>query len=124
MRIAYRTTDEVNRDAVERLAAAYGAELHALEPRIRVAQGQFDLLIYDFDYLPPDECDAVVQAVVAGQPSCKVVVHGFNLNPFQEQTLKDAGVAVLRHLVPSVFRQVRSARRKRIGTDRHLDVPT
>jgi hypothetical protein len=110
MRIGYRTNDEVNRHAIECLASALGAEFHALEPWTIPKRGQFDLLIYDFDYLPREECDSLVQALVAGPAPCRVVVHGFNLDFLQRRALSDLGVAVLRHLVPSLFRKVRLAR--------------
>ena len=101
MKIAYRTSDDVNRNAIESLAQAHGAEFHALEPRTTPERGQFDLLIYDFDYLPGDECEAVVQALRAARPPCKVVVHGYNVDDLRTRELESSGVIVLRHLVPN-----------------------
>jgi hypothetical protein len=71
-------------------------------------------LIYDFDYMPGPECDAVVQALVAGPPACKVVVHGYNVDDLRTRELESSGVIVLRHLVPNFIRRLRFRKQRRL----------
>jgi hypothetical protein len=105
MKIAYRSGDEVNRNTLESLTMAHGDEFRALEPWATPQRGQFDLLIYDFDYMPGPECDAVVQALLAARPPCKVVVHGYNVDDLRTRELEASGVIVLKQLVPNSIRK-------------------
>jgi hypothetical protein len=105
MKIAYRSGDEVNRNAMQTLTATHGDEFRALEPGATPGRGQCDLLIYDFDYMPGPECDAVVKSLLAARPPCKVVVHGYNVDDLRTRDLEASGVIVLRRLVPTSIRK-------------------
>jgi hypothetical protein len=106
MRIGYRTIDEVNRYFAQRLAAAHRARLCPLEAGNIPQEGKFDLVIYDFDFLPSDEQASVVHQLLsmAARPARRIVVHGHNLDENVRDSLKARGVRVLRMLVPNMFK--------------------
>jgi hypothetical protein len=106
MKIAYRTVDEVNRYFAQRLAILHRAKLYALQAGRVPTQGEFDLVIYDLDFLPSDERASIVRQLLslAEQPSCRIAVHGYHLDDQLKQDLQACGVTVLRILVPSMFK--------------------
>src|SRR6266566_670352 len=52
MRIAYLTTDEVNRDLAHKFATECDVNIRALSPRETPQTGSFDGVVYDVDFLP------------------------------------------------------------------------
>jgi hypothetical protein len=104
MKIAYVTTDEVNRYMAKRLARAYGLKLSWVPRRDAAADGQFDAIIYDLDYLPAEEQVRALAALVTRPLSQPAAVHSYHLEKPQKEALRANGVAVYRRLVRKLFR--------------------
>jgi hypothetical protein len=113
MRIAYLTTDEVNRSWVQRMAAACGLELSPLEPRDAVPEGGFDAVLYDLDHLPPSCRHRVVSGLLRGAAPGPTAVHGYALQESQAADLRRHDVAVYRDLQPELFWLLRLAAQSR-----------
>src|SRR5438309_823613 len=79
MFIAYLSTDEVNRDLAETLAAAGGDALCLLEPRDLPRSEDGAALVYDLDSLPPGLCASLVADLRAVPPARPVAVHSYAL---------------------------------------------
>jgi hypothetical protein len=107
VRIAYVTTDEVNQDLALRLADDFGAELCPLSPKDPPPNGEFDAMVYDLDYLPPEGRRAILAGLLAGPRSCAVAVHSHNLREDQADALRAGGIAVSSRLEPEMFRLLR-----------------
>jgi hypothetical protein len=103
MRIAYLTTDEVNRT----LAVAYGKRycltVVPLEPRDGAPDDSFDGVLYDWDYLPPE---LIRYGPSAGPLPRHVAVHGYNLTHRVKAALRRHGVAVFRRLDAAIFKML------------------
>jgi hypothetical protein len=107
--IAYLTLDEVNEDLALRLAEESGALLYAPAPRRAMPGGPFDALLYDWDSLPAERRQSVLEEVLGGWLPCPVAVHGYNMDEGLEETLSRQGVAVYRRLEPELFVQLVSS---------------
>ena len=111
MRIAYLTTDEVNRHLAEEMAAACGVTLCPLEPRDHPPGGEFDALLYDWDHWPAARRREALAELLGGSLPHAVAVHGYNLEDGRAEALRRHTVAVYRRLQPRVFRFLRLAAR-------------
>jgi hypothetical protein len=102
VQIGYMTTDEVNRDLVERLAAECGAVAHALSPGEMPRRGAFDAVLFDLDAIPRSQRPALFAEIVsrAGYPRG---IHGYDLEEEQARSLRLAGVAVAQRLLPELI---------------------
>jgi hypothetical protein len=96
MKIAYLTLDEVHEDLLRKLAETRGAEFCALPVLNPLPAGGFDAVIYDLDYLPPEQRQAVLAELLSGHVSHRAAVHGYNLRKSQVQGLRRRGVIVSR----------------------------
>ena len=101
MRIAYLTTDEVNRSLAVAYSKWYGVTVVPLEPRDGAPDDSFDAVLYDWDYLPPD---LIRYGPSAGPLPRQVAVHGYNLAATFKAALRQHGVAVFRRLNAAVFK--------------------
>ncbi len=111
MRIAYVTFDPVNQDLAEQMAAARGVELYPSSGLDHFPELESHAVIYDLDYLFPEQRRAVLDQLLAGPSLRPVAVHSFNLEEREAADLRRNGVAVFRSLKPSVFTAVCSKRR-------------
>ncbi len=111
MRIAYVTFDPVNQDLAEQMAAARGVELYSSSGMDHFPELEFHAVIYDLDYLFPEQRRAVLDQLLAGPPGRPVAVHSFNLEEREAAGLRRNGVAVFRSLEPSVLTAVLPKRR-------------
>jgi hypothetical protein len=109
MRIAYRSTDEVNLRLAEDMAAARGLTLCPLAPKDPPPDEAFDALLYDWDSWPIGQRQEVLAELLAGRLPRAVAVHGYNLEGGQAEALRRRAVAVYRRLQPRVFRFLRRA---------------
>jgi hypothetical protein len=107
MRIAYLTTDEVNRYLAEGMAAACGLTLCPLAPKDPPPEGEFDAVLYDWDHWPARQRREVMAELRAGCPPHVVALHGYNLEDTQAEALRRRTVGVYRRLQPRVFRFLR-----------------
>jgi len=102
----YLSTDPVNIAAAEELAAARGLDLDLLElaeprdmPRI---EKQNALLIVDWDHIPPDYRDRVLDS-----PALRVVaIHGYGVSDSVARFLPRRGILYFKRLGPELFRRL------------------
>jgi hypothetical protein len=92
VRVAYLTTDEVNRELALQLAAGLGVDLCVLSPGEPAGPESFAGVLYDLDYLPESRRQEILADLLAGP----VAVHGYNLDADQEGVLCENGVLVSR----------------------------
>src|SRR5262245_46838320 len=98
MRIAYLTTDEVNRELAMRLAAGQGARLEVLWPGDEPPDGRVDAVVYDLDCLPVGLRQEVLSKLAAAAAPWPAAVHGYALGGDQVRALRKRGVVVRRRL--------------------------
>src|SRR5262245_10808120 len=103
MRIAYLSTDEVNRDLACRWADERHITIDLLDRERVPADGPLDAVLCDLDYLPAEWRQQILADLLAGVPSCPAAVHGYNLDEDQAEDLREHGVLVVRRLTESVF---------------------
>jgi hypothetical protein len=103
MNLAYVSTDEVHQDLAYQLARAYRVDVHLLTPTDRVPE-RLDAVIYDLDYLPPEDREHVLDRLIGSPANGLVAVHGYNLFGDQAKALKRNGVLVRRRLGRNLFR--------------------
>jgi hypothetical protein len=96
MRIAYLTTDEVNKGLALRLAAQWEVAVCPLELRDPPPNGEFDAVLYDWDHWPKDRPPET--GASAGSVRRPVAVHGYGLAKEQARTLRREGVVVFDRL--------------------------
>src|SRR6516165_4663901 len=101
MRIAYLTTDEVNRAWAEELA---DRTAHTLTLSLGPPDQQVDAVVYDLDYLPIDVREHVLTTLQARRPALPVAVHSYNLEDECIEALQHNGVLAYRRLQSKVFR--------------------
>jgi hypothetical protein len=109
MRIAYLTTDEVNEQRAQQMAADCGITLCSLAPKDAPPNGEYDAVLYDWDYWPAGSQREVLAELLSGPLTHPVALHGYNLQDAQAEALPRHGVAVYRRLHPQVFRFLRRA---------------
>jgi hypothetical protein len=103
MKIAYVTTDEVNRYAADRLARACGAQVCCFSRQGAMVEGGFDAAVYDLDFLPGKEQRAVLTHLMTRPLTQSVAVHSYHLDGAQKRALRANGVVVYRRLVRKMF---------------------
>jgi hypothetical protein len=103
MRIAYITSDEVNRDVALRLAKACGATLYSPALGDAPPDGQFNAILYDWDYLPPQRKHDLLEVLLAGPSPCPVALHSYSLDEVHGKALRRNGVAIYRRLDLELF---------------------
>jgi hypothetical protein len=103
MLVAYFTTDEVHEDTALQLAADYGAMLCTEPFRGQFPDGEFDAVVYDWDYLSPPYQQAVMSFLLAKPPPHPVAVHSYHLSDDEFWALHQNGVQVHRRLEPALF---------------------
>ena len=103
MLVAYFTSDEVNEDTAVQLAADCGAMLCTEPFRGQFPDGEFDAVVYDWDYLPACYQQAAMSFLLAKPPYYPVAVHGYHLTDDEAWALRENGVQVHRHLEPALF---------------------
>jgi hypothetical protein len=104
VRIAYLTIDEVNQNEAQRVADRYGVGLYPLSPRDPPPNGQFEAVLYDLDYLPPQQLQAILGVLLSKVSDCPVALHSYNLDEEQATALRNNGIGVFRHLEPAMLR--------------------
>jgi hypothetical protein len=109
MRVAYLTTDEVNRDLALAMAEKCGLTLCPLEPRDGLPTKDYDAILYDWDSWPVEQRQEALAAMLAGPLPHAVALHGYGLPDNQAETLRRHTVAVYRRLQPRAFRFLRRA---------------
>jgi hypothetical protein len=77
--VAYPTTDEVNDALALRMAAESGVTLCPLALQGSAPDGDFDAVLYDWDYLPVERRQTVLENVMRAQTSDLVALHGYHL---------------------------------------------
>jgi hypothetical protein len=109
MRIAYLTTDEVNKDLPLRLAAQWAVTVCPLEPRDPPPDGEFDAVLYDWDHWPEDRRPKARTHAPAGPITHLVAVHSCGLEPHQARALRRSVVLVFDRLEPRTFLELHRA---------------
>jgi hypothetical protein len=109
MRVAYLTTDAVNQDWAVHRAAEDGVTVHPLALDDPPPDGQFDAVVYDWDYLPPQRRAQFLLGLLAGPLSCPAAVHSYNLEEDHIKALRRHGVAVSSWLESDLFQKLRQA---------------
>jgi hypothetical protein len=104
MRVAYLTTDEVNEHLAVTMAAACDIQLFPRAPRETPPDGEFDAVLYDWDYLPPEQRQELRERLRAGRGPGRVIVHGYNLGKKEVAAWRQQGITVFRRLESRVFR--------------------
>jgi hypothetical protein len=103
MLIAYVTTDEVNEYLALLMAEECGETVCPLTPSDLPADEDFDAIVYDWDYLPVQQREALLPELLADGPSRPVAVHGYSLEEGCVAALCRRNVAVYRVLRPELF---------------------
>jgi hypothetical protein len=103
MRIAYWTTDEVNADLAVRIGAAVAVDLDLCTPRDAAANGRYDAVVYDWDYLPSKQQRDLLAELLGCPLRCPVALHSYALEDTLTAALRERGVAVFHRLQPELF---------------------
>jgi hypothetical protein len=111
MRIAYLTTDEVNREWAKRLADESGATLYDLTPVDGPPDSQYEALIFDLDYLPPEQRREILAGLLVHPANRPTALHSHNLDDEVVVQLRQNGVIVARRLAPMIFQTLARANR-------------
>jgi hypothetical protein len=109
MRIAYQTSDEVNRDLAMRWANDDDSILDAFDLDATISDASFDAVVYDLDFLPVERRTEVLQLLMARSSVGLAAVHSYNLKRRQVRTLRARGVIVARRLTNRLFARLRLA---------------
>jgi hypothetical protein len=116
MRIAYATTDEVNRALATQLAAEYGAAVCQLRPGAVPPKGLFDAILHDLDAVPEDDRLALIEAFCHDPPNCPTAVHGYHITDEEVKVLRRCGIGVAQRLRNSLFRRLCKAVQQKLAT--------
>lgn len=98
MRIAYWTTDFVNMNLARQWAEECGASLEQLFVKDRELEKGADAVLYDLDYLPPDNQREILARLTNGRLNHAAAVHSYNLADELSAALHTRGIAVGRRL--------------------------
>ena len=79
MLVAYLTTDEVNEALALRMATECGITLCPLALQASAPDGDFDAVLYDWDYLPVERRQTVLEDLVGAQTPDLAALHGYHL---------------------------------------------
>lgn len=117
MRIAYVSTDEVNQNLAERMAAKCGAVICIRPSREPAPDGLFDAVLYNLDDVPRDERSAVLEGLGRDKPAHPTAVHGYDITDEQARILKRYGVAATRRLHAGLLLRLSNAARQSRETE-------
>jgi hypothetical protein len=109
MRIAYLTTDEVNKELALRLAAERQVTVCCLEPRDPPPDGEFDAVLCDWDHWPADQRPKGLDDVPAAPVGPALALHGYGLGQDQARALRRRGVLLFQRLEPKTFLELKRA---------------
>jgi hypothetical protein len=109
MRVAYLTTDEVNEALALEMAQAFGMVLEPVRPMQESPDAQYDAVLIDWDFWPPEQRAEFLTRLCDGQVPWRVAVHGYCLEDGVAENLRARGVAVHRRLRPKVIRLLADA---------------
>ena len=84
MRIAYMTTDEVNRAAAAQMAGECGAFICALAPKDSPPDDQFLAVLYDLDDIERKQRAELVAQIVRSPSTRPRAVHGYDITHAEE----------------------------------------
>jgi hypothetical protein len=104
--IAYLTTDEVNEDLALRMADKCAATLYPCGLRGAAPNGEFDVVLFDWDHLPECQREKILTELLKSPRSCALALHSYNLEDDQREALRRKGVAIFRRLSHRVFRRL------------------
>jgi hypothetical protein len=122
MRIAYLTTDVVNRNLALELAQWRGITLYPQEPREAAPCGSFDAVLYDWDFWPAERKEDVLTELLSGPVAPPVALHRYQVDPEQAEALRRHGVLVWRILETCLFASLRQAiRAARVAAAHRLE---
>ena len=116
MRIAYMTTDEVNRTSAAQMAGECGAFICALAPRDSPPDDQFHAVLYDLDDIERQQRAELVAQIVSSPSTRPRAVHGYDITDEQVSTLRRHGVAVSKRLHAGVIRSLCKAVQPSLAT--------
>ena len=106
MRIAYMTTDEVNRASAAQMAGEFGAFICALAPKDSPPDNQFLAVLYDLDDIERQQRAELVAQIVSRASTRPTAVHGYDITDEQAATLRRHGVAVSKRLHAGLIRSL------------------
>jgi hypothetical protein len=106
MKIAYFSTDEVNRALAIKFARRQDHTVVASVALGSTAPSDLDAVIYDLDYLPTELRQDILYTLSLGPCPIPVAVHSYNLEDDCKTTLHRNGVLVYRRLRPQIFRKL------------------
>ncbi len=113
MFIAYVSPDEVHQDLAAQLAEERGVTLVSFAALAEMPLVPYPAVIYDVDYLTPEDRQRVFDELTGTPPTHVAGVHSYNLNAGRQKALRRNGVAVHRRLAAAWFgRLVREARKR------------
>jgi hypothetical protein len=98
MRIAYMTTDEVNRASAAQMAGEFGAFICALASKDSPPNDQFLAVLYDLDDTARQHRTELIAQIVSRPSTRPIAVHGYDITDEQAGTLRRHGVAVSKRL--------------------------
>jgi len=124
MRIAYMTSDEVNRALAGKMAARYGAVVCNPVPKHVQLAGDVDGVLWNLDDVPKALRAALLEGLCHSAPDHPVAVHGYDLTDEQLNALRRNGIAATRRLEADLFRSLCKAVRRRRATVLANDTPT
>jgi hypothetical protein len=109
MRVAYLTTNKVNQQLAQRMAAACGVTLCPQVTQEVPPDGPYEAVLYDWDALPAEGQRELLAELLAGPLPHAVALHGYNLEADLEEALRRHTIVVYRRLQPRLFRSLRLA---------------
>jgi hypothetical protein len=108
MLLAYLTTDEVNWDAITRLAEAHGVVVFAMSFQDPPPDGRFDAVLYDWDFIPPEQRQDIIKNRFVASSALPIAVHSYGICEEEEKLLQEKGVATFRRLGTKLLRFLKS----------------
>src|SRR5262249_36925950 len=116
MRIAYLSTDEVNRDLADRWAEQRNISLELLDGEPIPTDVPLDAVLCDLDHLPVRRPQEALAALLSAT-TCLAALHGYNLDEEQTRELHDRGILVVERLTESFLDRLCRAVRALTWTD-------
>jgi hypothetical protein len=116
MRLAYATTDEVNRALATQMAAACGAVVCLVRPGEAPPAGVFDAVLYNLDDVPSDQRPGILDGLCLDPTACPTAVHGYSVTDREADALRRCGVAVARRIESGLVRRLCKAAQPRLAT--------
>jgi hypothetical protein len=102
MNIGYVTTDLVNESIATDMADECGATLVPLIPNQTAPDGDYDAVLYDLDFLPPEQQQQILRNLARNKIR-RVGVHSYQLKSRDARAMRRRGVAVFRRLGTQVI---------------------